>query len=217
MTDQEPSYRYDFGNLELTASQVMSLHFRPIFLFGGVAVVSRSIKEIDFQMPLEVESFEQGVAWIAYGIGQGFESLKPCPWYSQGWEWQEHLPCARDRKAYLARPQCSVDRDWFRIAVKKLHRLIDSAGEGDLALFEFDGEVLRITACNQVLAMPAHGEAWKEQYAISAKKLDFLPKRLMDKSIHLSVWYGRLSIGKRSWHLVTYPISAMVDPVKTEK
>lgn len=207
MTDQEPSYRYDFGNLELTVTQVMNLKFQSIFLFGGVAMDSRSIKEIDFQMPLDVESFEQGVAWISYGIDQDFRSLNPCPSFSQGIEWQEHLPWVRDQKDYQARPQCLVDRDWFRVAVKKIRQLIDSADNKDLALFAFDGGILKITVCGHILAMPARGEAWKEQYAISAKKLDFLPKRLMYGTIQLIIWEGRLMIGRRSWNLVTYPIS----------
>jgi len=69
MTDQEPAYRYDFGNIELTAVQVTNLSFQSIFLLGGIARDERSIMEINQEMPLEVESFEQGVAFIAYALG----------------------------------------------------------------------------------------------------------------------------------------------------
>ena len=68
ITDQRPAYFYDFGNLRLTAAEVMSDQFKPCFHLGGVIQDARSITMIDFEMPLEVESFEQGVAWISYGI-----------------------------------------------------------------------------------------------------------------------------------------------------
>jgi hypothetical protein len=145
------------------------------------------------------------VALIAYGISKGreFRPDKSPPWLLQGWAWQTHLPWAREQKAYEARPECSVDRDWFRVTVKKLRELADSAGEADLALFEFDGEVLKISVCDYMLAMPAKGKPWKGPYAISAKTLAFLPKRLVDTAINLSVWDGYISIGRRRWHLAS--------------
>lgn len=206
MTDQDPIYRYDFGNLQLSAAQVMNWSFRPVFLFGGVAVDSNSISEIVFELPLEVESFEQGVAWIANGLGRGFRPRKPCPWLLQGWEWQDRLPWVRELKAYESRPQCTVEREWFKIAVKKLRELASSANESDLAVFRFDGEVLRINACGHLLVMPAQGNAWSEEYSIKAQKLDFLPKRLTGSTIYLGVWEGCMSIGRRRWDLVQNPI-----------
>lgn len=203
MTDQEPAYRYDFGNLQLTATQVMSMRFRPIFLFGGVWGDGRMFSEVDFEMPLEVASFEQGVAWIVYGIGQGFKPHNPCSWFDQGWEWQDSLPWVQRMKAFKLRPQCAVDREWFKVAVKKLRGLAAIANETDMAIFWFDGEVLRINACDQTIVMPADGIAWSEKYAIKAQTLDFLPKRLMTTIISFSVWDGHLSIGKRSWTLVS--------------
>jgi hypothetical protein len=201
MTDQEPAYRYDFCNLQMTATQVMSSRLRPIFMFGGVWGDGRSIGEIDFEMPLEVASFEQGVAWISYGIGRKFRPRKLCPWFIQGWEWQDHLPWMQSMKDFEARPQCAVDREWFKIACKKLRELSSSANENDLAIFGFDGEVLRINACSQTIVMPAEGKAWSKQYAIKTQNLDLLPKRLMRTKIHLSVWEDHFSIDRQRWRL----------------
>jgi hypothetical protein len=66
-TDQRPAYYYDFGNLRLTAAELTGFG-RPTFHFGGVWRGANSISMVDFDMPLEVESLEQGAAWIAYGI-----------------------------------------------------------------------------------------------------------------------------------------------------
>jgi hypothetical protein len=72
ITDRRPAYYYDFGNLRLTAAEVMSQYLVPCFHFGEVCQGARSISMVDFEMPLEVESLEQGAAWIAYGIGEKF-------------------------------------------------------------------------------------------------------------------------------------------------
>jgi hypothetical protein len=61
ITDQSPAYYYDFGNLRLTAPEVISDRLVPCFHFGGVWRGANSISMVDFEMPLEVESMEQGV------------------------------------------------------------------------------------------------------------------------------------------------------------
>jgi hypothetical protein len=61
-----PAYQYDFGNLELTAFESHNRYFKRVFWFSGVAWGHNSLRDIDFEMPLAVDSFEQGVAWIAY-------------------------------------------------------------------------------------------------------------------------------------------------------
>lgn len=68
VSDQLPTYAYDFGNLHLTAAQVMNRYLVPVFLFSGVIQNARSIRLVEFQMPPEIGSFEQGVALISYGI-----------------------------------------------------------------------------------------------------------------------------------------------------
>jgi hypothetical protein len=55
----------------------MSDYLRPCFHFGGVWRDANSISMVDFSMPLEVVSMEQGVAWITYGIGEKFRPLYP--------------------------------------------------------------------------------------------------------------------------------------------
>ena len=98
MTDQPPAYFYDFGNLHLCAAEcISSRSFRPVFLIGGVKRESRSIGRIEFEIPMTIDSFEQGVALIAHAIGKDFDPLVPTPWLSDGRQWRDHLPWLRQR------------------------------------------------------------------------------------------------------------------------
>jgi hypothetical protein len=200
ITDQRPAYYYDFGNLRLTADEVMSDSLVPCFHFGGVWRGANSISMVDFQMPLEVESVEQGAAWIAYGIGENFRPLHPTSWLSDGRAMRDRLPWVRRMEQYKMRPTCSIERDWFKLAGKKLRSLMDSVCESDLVWFEFNGETLKITGCGTTVIVPATGRAWDSRVAIRAKQLDHLPKRLTDPVV-IAVWEGRLSIGRRAWSL----------------
>ena len=206
MTDQEPAYRYDFGNIELTAVQVTNLSFQPIFLLGGIARDKRSIMEINQEMPLEVESFEQGVAFIAYALGD-YRPQKNIMWIEQGRKWMEFLPWEQRRREWASMPKCLVDREWFRIAAKKLREHAKFAQSNELVSFEFDGEVLRIKTPVEFIAIPAQGAGWDQAYFLRLSELDFLPKRIMRVPVSLSIWEGRLTIGNRGFQIIPVPAS----------
>lgn len=96
MTDQQPVYSAKLGNVEITASQVMSLNsFQPVFALGGFARTPRTLRLIKFDCPLEVESIEQGVALIAHAIGDDVEPEASAPWLMLGRKWQDTLPWAK--------------------------------------------------------------------------------------------------------------------------
>jgi hypothetical protein len=62
----------------LDGQQRLQTLFAICFHFGGVILGANSIGMV-FEMPLDVESFEQGVAWIWYGIGEKFQPRFPTP------------------------------------------------------------------------------------------------------------------------------------------
>lgn len=98
LTDEPPAYLYDFGNLILSAVQVAGHRsFRPVFLIGGVIRETRSLKSVNFELPLSVDSFEQGVALIAHAIGPEFQPHVPAPWLSEGRRWHDQLPWKRGK------------------------------------------------------------------------------------------------------------------------
>ena len=44
----------------------MNRWFQPVVMLTGVMATSRTIAVVECEMPQEVESFEQGVAWVIY-------------------------------------------------------------------------------------------------------------------------------------------------------
>jgi hypothetical protein len=96
ITDQPPAYFYDFGNLLLCAVECTSSRsFKPVILIRGVKRGHRSVGQIEFEMPLTIGSFEQGVALISHAVGKDFDPLVPTPWLSDGRKWRDHLPWLR--------------------------------------------------------------------------------------------------------------------------
>lgn len=91
-----PAYVYDFGNLRLSALECVNKYYNTVFHLGGAVSGSRSMRTIESELPLTVDSFEQGVALIAYFVGKDFEPALPTPWLSDGREWQSFLPWVRE-------------------------------------------------------------------------------------------------------------------------
>lgn len=200
-TDQQPSYVFDFGNLKLTAAQVTNEYLRPVFLFVGMTQDRNSIEQIIFEMPIEVESFEQGVAWVVDRLGNRFHPIKSPPWLEQGLAWQDCLPWVRDSKAFAARPRCIVDREWWRVAVKKIREQVSLAADFDLVSFSFDGETLRVKTNGTLIVVPAEGQAWDRSFSLLLKSLDSLPKRLMHSRVLVDAWKREMRLDNRRFAL----------------
>jgi hypothetical protein len=191
-------HSFDFGSLRLDALPCMSPRtFEDVVLFTGVWSDGRTIAQVQFETPDAFESFEQGVAWIADGLGRSrFRPASPVAWLDQGRAWRDRLPWVRSQAAYNARPNCTVGREWFRLPAARLRVLAENAEPEDLANFVFDGHVLTIFARSSALPMPAEGAAWAVQYAVLLSHLRGLPKRLMLPSVEVSVWEERLSVAR---------------------
>ncbi|MDQ1081468.1 hypothetical protein [Pseudoroseomonas cervicalis] len=208
MTDQAPGYRYDLGNLELEAAQVVNRHLVPVFLVSGIREDTRSLSRIRLETPLKVASLEQGIALLAYAVGRSFQPAKPTLWLELGHSWQHLLPWEQERKAYESRPRCKVERDWFRMPAQQLRPLAGSASEEDVATFMFDGQVLTIAAKGARLPMVAQGDAWLESYCVQLSQLSALPKRLTSPSVDIGVWEGRLTINNLSLQVLQAELGA---------
>src|SRR5258706_3452489 len=83
LSDGEPGLSFDFGNFKLEASSNLNKWLRPVIALGGVMATDRTIALVHFEMPLEVESFEQGVALVTHCLdnhaGGVFEAAFPVP------------------------------------------------------------------------------------------------------------------------------------------
>lgn len=191
-TEEPPCYNFDFGNLKLNATQLTNLYLRPVFTFSGLVVTQRSITEIFSDLPIDIECFEQGVAWIAYVIGSEFVPRRSVSWLDDGRRWSAHLPWEMERRAFEARPYCSVEREWFRVAAKKIRTRASSANADDTIAVRFDGKILSFDMPNGLLVMPAIGKAWDMTYLIQLSLLSRLASRIMRETVSLSVWENQI-------------------------
>lgn len=192
---------FDFGNLQVTAVELTNEYLRQTMQFSGVGLGANSVHHIDFQMPLCVASYEQGVAWVVYGIGADFKAHRAPDWWRMGLGWQDYLPwnveaAARAAK-YAARPSCNVKRSWGRAVLTHLRESAKTAGPNDKARFGFDGEILRVHACGDLIAVPGVGRAWDVTASVPMSCVGGFPKRLMQEVVEVSVWNDCLWFGRR--------------------
>lgn len=208
LTDNPPAFVFKCGNLTITATEVTSIAGRPQLLFGGQCVTPRTLYCIEFIMVTHVESIEQAIAWIVYGIGTDVVPSLPIDWFENGKRWKHLLPWERHWRACreraeahqqlrLARPHCLVAREWMRLLNKHLRIAAQNAGERDEFLAEFDGRMLRIELPNEVIGAPASGGApWP--FGCRGRVVDFagLPKRLMTDPVEVGLWEGTLEVDR---------------------
>lgn len=196
------------NGFKLSASVCTNGSFYPIILFTGVYATGPTLAEVHFEMPREVESHEQAAAWLAWSldqqIGRGFGTTCAIPWLEIGRRNFDLLPWERSRVAYELRPHCYVDRDWMRLALRKLRVALTMSPPKGMVHFGFDGEILKIQTSGELIAVPGAGRAWPLRVSVPAAKLEDLPKRLIQPSIPVSYWESRLTLGNRGFPAVKW-------------
>ena len=83
--------QFDFGNCKLKAIQGINQYFQYGFNFFGYYITARRAGEFNFFLPLQVESYEQGLAFLAYYLRNAHLKNKP-DWLNHGLALREHLP-----------------------------------------------------------------------------------------------------------------------------
>jgi len=194
-----PGYVYPFRNLDLSVVLIAGSRLRPVFSFSGVFHTNRSVVEIHFEMPTEVESIEQGFAWIVDALDrhEAIPRLGP-EWIALGRKWIHLLPWLERQRNFDMRAACRVDRDWLRVAARKLRSTLETAGTDAKATFAFDGTLLRISGGDQTHSLPAEGNVWPTHFAVRLQDACRALRRLMQPIVAVDVWEGHLRIGGRS-------------------
>jgi len=197
-SDVAPGLSFDFGNFKLSASCCLSLRFAKVVLFSGVLTTPRRVAEVSFEMGRRVKSREECAAWIVWHLDQAagiFIPTREAGWLIEARQNKNLLPWEIDGAAYRARPNCTVEREWLKLALKTLAEMLLEADDASPVTIGFDGRVLSMRCLAKEMIVGAEGEAWPACYTLPAGKLRNLPKRLMSRHVGVSIWEGKLQIG----------------------
>lgn len=171
-SDGGPGLSASFEEFVLSASQVLGRNAVPVIMFNGVYSTPRKLCEVEMKLHREVESVEQGKALVSWCLddaaGGKFEFTETPDWVVEGRKYRHLVPWIQDISENSSQTYCRVDRDWTRIALKKLKGLLTKTKNNDSVKFEFDGAVLKIICAGQLIAVPADGNSWEYSYHVSA-------------------------------------------------
>lgn len=193
--------QYDFGNCKMNVSQGINQYFQEGYNFYGCYISDRTAGELDFFLPLQVESYEQGLAFIAYYLRKADFINKPV-WLNEGLALRDHLPWENERNIYQRNPIANIEHEWFRVLVNKLRCLISRSTDEDLTSFSFDGKVLKVVCNNETFVVSGFGKEWQRPATVKTISLDFLPKRIKNRNTSIYTWEDKLYIGNRLFKIV---------------
>jgi len=199
LSDAMRGLSYDFGNIKLSVNCVMNRRFVDVLMFSGILTSRRSLAEVEFEMPRFVESREQCAAWIVWNLdqhadGRVFQPAREAAWLLEGRNFKHLLPWQREQEEYRARPHCTAQREWMKLALKTLAHHLAEVEDTEPVVFGFDGKVLLFRVSGNIVALAAEGSSWMSHFSLPAGKLRSLPKRLMRANVDVSVWRSRLNI-----------------------
>ena len=192
--------QFDFGNCKLKAIEGLTPKLFYGISFLGNWKTKRSMGEIEFHLPAQMESYDQGIAFIAYYL-RNAELLIIPEWLKDGFLLKELLPWEIEQKEYLANPTALIEHEWFRVIVKKLIETSKTCTDNDFTTFSFSASVLSIVSNGNKISCAATGNDWQRVATLKTKSLDFLPKRIPNRNVEIYSWKDKLHIGNRVFNL----------------
>ena len=133
---------YNESGMVLHATEQVGLYLRPEVTISGVVATPRTLSMLNESLPVEVESPELALAWLSWAIRRVAESFPSL--VDPGRAYWHLLPWVQKQAAYAARPACTAQREWVRIAIKSLGSQLDGLDDDTQVRFFFDGQVFTI-------------------------------------------------------------------------
>ncbi|WP_420148586.1 hypothetical protein [Spirosoma sp.] len=192
----------DFGNFKLVAVEAMNRYLKDIVYFSGINQTERRLGLIEFEIPQEVDSFEQGVAFLSFKLGRDFEAKNVPAWYHQGLLWKSLLPWEQSKLAYSQKPSATIEHDYFKLIVQKMRKKSDEATEDDITTLSFNGNTLTINCLGERIIAPATGNPW-EEVSLKTRSLAHLPQRIKQQIGTIYIWESRLHVANYVLPLLT--------------
>ena len=183
---QHSKYRCRIGDFMLTARLLEGYGCNSEFRFSGVELPGREACIADFYLPVEVESYQQGVAQVVLNVPEPIFHLEIPPWFADRDQLEKHLPpnwVPGHRANHL---ECSVEADWFRLAT-----------DDERFAVSFQDKVLKVELTNELLVLPGSGDAWPKVYTFKTSSLKGLPRKISPHGATLTMAGKRLAIGNR--------------------
>lgn len=199
-SDRQPGLSLMLGRHKIEASELLNRWFAPIVRISGVVAAPRTVIQVAGEIAREVESVEQGMAFLAFILKDAMDNIDPSQipsWLTEGRCHAHLLPWERENAAYQARPHCYVERDWMRLGLRALADTLAELDDQQPVVLSFDAGALTISCAGKAIPMPATGAPWPERFVLTAGQLRDMPHRLMRPSIEVSIWESRLRIGNR--------------------
>ena len=100
--DDDTGLRLRVGPHCVHGGEYLSRWFRPTYRISGVINTGRSISLIESEMPAELESEDEGLAWLAAILGDALPNESKPAWLLKG-ERLSHLLCNQMSKRGSAR------------------------------------------------------------------------------------------------------------------
>lgn len=188
-------------------SVIPSLAFGPGYAIHNKYKNGRIVQIEPNYIPADAESYEQGLAFIVFGIGlyeeRNFGILPD--WYILGKEYKSYLPWEiereKERKEFEAMPKVQIEIAWMRVMVKML-KSWRGLFRSDKISIHFDGSFLRFTCRDKELPIPGRGKAWDEMYIVDSSFLDGLPQRINRNRVVFRIQGEELNLGNTLFKLI---------------
>jgi hypothetical protein len=204
----------NLGNLSLSVVEAWSPRSGSAVFFNGILATPRTISEVEFALPRQIESLKQCAAWIVWNLdqhadGKTFRAARQVDWIDEARQNRRLLPWVLSQAEFNARPQCTVGRDWLRLTLRMLREQLTSLPDNAIVTFSFDGTVFSIRCDSKVIVCPGEGSPWTVCFRVEAKTLRQQSKRrLMREYIGVSIWNSRVELGPWSYGGTLEPLGA---------
>ncbi len=203
ISNNKPSLEFDFGNFKLQARELMNKRLANIIQLSGLNTTERTIHEIKIELPLVVESIEEGLAMISYGLGNPFDATNVPDWYYLGLKHKHLLPWIKEMEAFKSRQEVTIEYDYYRIIIRSLLKNAKESDANDLTIISFNGEMLTINCSGNKIFAPALGEAWSENAVLKTQNLSALPKRLRKKAGIIAILKNKITFDNYVFNLLS--------------
>jgi hypothetical protein len=170
-----------------------------------------TVAQIHFELPRRVESLNQCAAWIVWSLdqqwdGRMFRPARAAAWIEEARRNRRLLPWVMSQAEYDTRPQCTIQRDWLRLALKNLREQLGSLPDSAIVVFSFDGAVFCIRCDNKLIALAGEGPPWTVCFRAEAKALRRQQTRLMREHVGVSVWESCIRFDSWSYEGTIEPL-----------